>query len=89
MEKKTEDYVKLCLNRKRCSINFQFRIGILPFHIETVTFRNVKEDERKCHVCNNEGIEMSFTFCVFVIKFRNVLYNNIYNVYHNFYNMTD
>ncbi len=28
MEMKTEDYVKYCLNRKRCSIISQFRIGI-------------------------------------------------------------
>ncbi len=33
---------------------------------------------------------MSFTVCVCdaYVEFRNVLYNNIYNVYHNFYNMT-
>ncbi len=66
MEMKTKDYVKFCLNRKRCSIISQFRIGILPFHIETERrFRNIKEDERKCHVCNNEGIENEFHFlCV-------------------------
>ncbi len=62
MEMKTEDYVKYCLNRKRCSIISQFRIGILPLHIETGRFRNVKEDERKCHVCNNEDIENEFHF---------------------------
>ncbi len=35
---------------------------------------------------------MSFTLCMFCnayIEFRNVLYNDIYNVYHNFYNMID
>ncbi len=34
---------------------------------------------------------MSFTLCVCnaYIEFRNVLNNNIYNVYHTFYNMTD
>ncbi len=62
MEMKTEDYVKYCLNRKRHSIISQFRIGILPIHIETGRFRNVKEDERKCHVCNNEDIENKFHF---------------------------
>ncbi len=78
---------KYCLNRKRGSIIFQFRIGILPLHIETGRLRNVK-DERKCHVCNNEDIENEFHFlcvCNAYIEFRNVLYNNIYNVY----NMTD
>ncbi len=52
----------------------------------------LKNNERKCHVCNNEDIENEFhfwCFCNAYIEFRNVLYNNIYNVYHNFYNMTD
>ncbi len=57
-----KDYVKYCLNRKRHSIISQFRIGILPLHIETGRFRNGKEDERKCHVCNNEDIENEFHF---------------------------
>ncbi len=37
-------------------------------------------------------IEKEFHFlcvCNANIEFRNVLSNNIYNVYHNFYNMTD
>ncbi len=91
MEMKIEDYVKYCLNRKRRSIISQFRIGILPLHIETGRFRNVNEYERKYHICNNEDIENKFHFlcvCNGYIEFRNVLYN-IYNVYHNVYNMTD
>ncbi len=57
-------------------------------------FRNVKEeeDENKCHVCNNDDIETEFHFlcvCNAHIEFRNILYNNIYNVYHNFYSITD
>ncbi len=59
---KPEDYVKYCLNRKRRSIISQFRIGILPLHIEAGRFRNVKEDERKCYVCNNEDIENESLF---------------------------
>ncbi len=62
MEMKTEDYVKYCLNRNRRSIISHFRIGILPLHIETGRFRNVKEDERNCHVCNNKDIENEFHF---------------------------
>ncbi len=53
---KTEDYAKYCLNRNGCSIISQFRIGILPLHIETEKFRHVKTDERKCHVCNNDDL---------------------------------
>ncbi len=47
---KTEDYVKYCLNRKKHSIISQFGISILPLHIEIGRCRNIKEDERKCHV---------------------------------------
>ncbi len=36
----------------------------------------------------NEILVLLFV-CNAYIEFRNVLYNNIYNVYHNFYNMTD
>ncbi len=92
MEMETEEYVKYCLNRKRRSIISQFRIGILPLPIETGRFRNVKEDVRKCCVCNNEEIENEFhvlCVCNAYNEFRNVLYNNIYNVYDNVYNMTD
>ncbi len=70
---KTEAYVKYCLNRKRRSIISQFIIGILPLHIETGRFRNVKEDERKWHVRKNEDIEneFPFSFCVFVMQILN------------------
>ncbi len=64
MEMKTEDYVKYCLNRKRRSVISQFRICILPLHIETGRLRNDKEDERKCHVSNDEDIENEFHFFV-------------------------
>ncbi len=76
----------------RRSIIFQFRIDILPLHIETGRSRNVKKDERKCHICNNDDIENEFHFlcvCNAYVEFRNVLYNPIYNVYHMFYDKRD
>ncbi len=75
----------LCMSHE-CSIPnviqnvFQFRIGILPLHIETGRFRNVKINERKCYVCNNEYMENEFHFlfvCNAYIEFWNVLYNDI------------
>ncbi len=92
MEIKTEDFVKYCLNRKRCSIISQFRICILLLHIETGRFRNVKEDERKCHVCNNDTIENEFPFYVFVMHILNfdmyfITISIIFTIM--FYNMTD
>ncbi len=72
---------KILFEQKR-SIISQFRIGILPLHMETRRFRNVIEDERKCHDCNNEDIENEFhvlCVCNAYIEFRNVLDNNSYN----------
>ncbi len=89
---KTEDYVKYCLNRKRYSIISLFRIGILQRHTQTERSRTFKEGERKCHVYNNEDIENEFHFlcvCNAYIEFRNVIYNNIYNMYNIFYYKID
>ncbi len=54
------------------SIISQFRIGILPLHIETGRFGNVKEDERKCYICNTDDTENEFLFlgvCKVYIEF--------------------
>jgi hypothetical protein len=40
----------------------QFRIGILPLHIEMGRFRNVPEDEKKCKACDFNDIENEFHF---------------------------
>jgi hypothetical protein len=91
-EIKTEDYVKYCLNRKRRSLMTQFRIGILPLHIETGRFRNVPEDERKCKVCDFNDIENEFHFlciCNVYNEFRNILYKNVSNHSNNFLHMSD
>ncbi len=58
----TEDYVKFCLNSKKRSLTAQIRIGILPLHIETRRFRNVKVEERVCQVCKNGDVENEFHF---------------------------
>ncbi len=39
----TEDYVKHCTPRRKRSLMTQFRIGILPLHIETGRFRDKRE----------------------------------------------
>ncbi len=56
----TENYVKYCLNRRKRLLTAQIRIGILPLHIETGRFRNVKVEERVCQVCNNDS------FCLYM-----------------------
>ncbi len=41
----TEKYIQYCSFMKRRSLLAQFRLGILPLHIETGTFRNLKPEE--------------------------------------------
>ncbi len=44
----------------------QFRIGILPLHIETGRFRDNKINERVCLLCNSGVVENELYFlCVF------------------------
>ncbi len=49
----TEDYVKHCTSRRKISLMAQFRIGILPLHIETGRFRDKRTDKRVCLICNS------------------------------------
>ncbi len=58
----TEEYVKYCLSRRTQSLIAQTKIGILPLHIETGRFRNVKHENRTCQVCKNNDIENKFHF---------------------------
>ncbi len=55
----TEDYVKHSTSRRKRSLMPQFRIGILPLHIETGRFRDKRIIERVCLW------RMNCIFCVF------------------------
>ncbi len=67
---KPDDYVKYCLNSTKPCIISQFRVGILPFHIETGRFRNVKGDERKCHLCYyNDHHCINLQYCNYLLPF--------------------
>ncbi len=66
------------------------RIGILPLHIGTGRFINVKVGERVCQGSKNGDIENEFHFvciCNAYITLRNMMYDKINDV--TFYNMTD
>ncbi len=68
----------------------QIRIRILPLHIETGRFKNVKVEERVCQVCNNGDVENEFHFVSICNAYKtlgNVMYDKINGV--TFYNMTD
>ncbi len=61
----TEDYVKHCTSRRKRSLMAQFRIDILPLHIETGRFRDKRINERVCLLCNSSEVENELHFlCV-------------------------
>ena len=62
--------------RKRSPLR-QFRIGILPVHVETGRFRNLPVDKRTCEICRNGEIEDEKHFlcvCDVYCHFREELY---------------
>ena len=76
----TEDYVKYCTSRFQRSLLAQTRCGILPIRIEIGRFRNEKEEERICQLCDFQKIENEFHFiceCSQYNVYRQELYNNV------------
>ena len=43
----TENYVKSFMSRRRRSLLAQLRLGVLPLHIETGRFKNVKDKKNR------------------------------------------
>ena len=79
------------IGRER-SLLAQLRIGVLPIHIETGRFRNVKPEDRVCQICDSNSIEDEFhlvCICSFYAKKREVLYNSITSKNHEFISMPD
>ena len=52
-----ENYVIYCTQRRRRSLFAQFRLGILPLHLETGWFKNKKVEERICQICTSQDVE--------------------------------
>ncbi len=76
------------LEEKR-SLMAQFRIGILPLHIETGRFKDKRTDERICLLCNSGVVENELHFlcvCTTYFNYRQNL-NSIVN--NNFLNMSN
>ena len=57
-----EKYVKLNLERNQRSILAQLRCGILPIHIETGRFTNIKAENRFCSICKTDQVEDEYHF---------------------------
>ncbi len=82
----TEKYVKYCSFRKRRSLLAQFRLGILPLHIETGRFRNILPEERLCFICNTNVIEDEQHFacvCNEHSQLREIIFSKVYNLEFN------
>ena len=52
-----ETYLKLNLDRSDRSFLSQFRLGILPLHVETGRFNRTAYLDRKCKFCNQDAVE--------------------------------
>ena len=57
-----EDYVQHRFHRKKRSLLAQFRLGILPLHIETGRYTNTPIDQRICKICDFGEIENEYHF---------------------------
>ncbi len=84
----TEEYVKMNLTGTTRSFIAQFRIGILPLHIETGRFVETKPEDRICFICNMEPeTEIHFMFkCPLYMHFRNHWLQKVINLYPTFSN---
>ena len=57
-----ESYTLLNLKRNERSVLAQIRCGILPIHIETGRFVNIKAEDRICTLCNANEVEDEYHF---------------------------
>ena len=55
-------YVQHRFHRKKRSLLAQFRLGILPLHIETGRYTNTPIDQRICKICDLGEIENEYHF---------------------------
>ena len=86
-EYKCENYVSMNLSRSIRSYIAQIRCGVLPLHIETGRYRNLKVEERLCKVCDLKTVEneLHFVFdCPTYSQLRLVYYNWIIKIYPDF-----
>ena len=88
----TENYVKYCRSRPQRSLLAQLRCGILPLHIETGRYRNLKVEERICNLCKKDEIEDEIHFvckCEELLNPRKDLYSKISDKFEMFAQYND
>ncbi len=85
------DYVKQMTNKFERSLLAKFRCGILQLSIETGRYTNVKLDEHKCTMCDNDEIEDELHFlckCPYYSEYRDSLYEYVENKHQGFMNIS-
>ena len=90
-EYKCENYVSMNLSRSIRSYIAQIRCDVLPLHIETGRYRNLKVEERLCKVCDLKTVEneLHFVFdCPTYSQLRLVYYNWIIKIYPDFLSLS-
>ncbi len=60
----------------------QFRIGILPLHIETGRFRDKRINEGVCFLCNSGEVENELHFLCVCSTYSNYMHN-LYSIVNN------
>ena len=74
-----EDYITHYTSKRCRSLVAQFRLGILPIHIETGRFTKTPLNERICKICDLNEIEDEYHFLLSCPKYitpRETLYNS-------------
>ena len=88
----TESYVNNYMSRTHRSMLAQFRLGILPLHIETGRFKNIAIENRLCTFCNSNSIEDEFHFlmaCPNYNELRKTLFTSISHLHDGFADSED
>ncbi len=82
----TEEYVKMNLTRTTRSFIAQFRIRILPLHIETGCFVGTKPEDNICFICKMKPeTEIHLMFkCPLYMHLRNHCLQKVINLYPTF-----
>ena len=88
---KTHLFLENCIcyymPKRNRSLLAQFRLGILPIHVETGRYSNTPLEERICKLCDFNEIEDEYHFliiCPLYARYRSTLFNNVYQIVQNF-----
>ena len=91
-ELSTENYICHYMHKRNRSLLSQFRLGILPLHIETGRYTNTPLENRICKQCELNEVEDEYHFlisCPIYACYRTVLFHNVLQIIPNFHTYID